>query len=167
MRMGVSRNSLRLFNTPNGSNRFFRVWASAAAQWLLMTSLLMTAALAVELREVNMLSLAWLSQNGLLTNTEQYFASFMLLPVAVKHFNERDNTIIPDLSSRTKNCNATIRIFGGEIKDGRGLQNIAMRHLVEAHRSSIEKPDIIHGPTQSDVSYSIKYINFRTVYTND
>jgi hypothetical protein len=103
----------------------------------------------VEAKELKMLALAWLSQNGVLMDAEQYYASFFILPMAVKHFNERSDAIIPYLSSRTANCSATINMLDG-IKDGRGLANVDMSHLIGT-LSRDGRIDVIHGPTKSDV----------------
>ena len=97
---------------------------------------------------VNILSLAWLTQNGTRNSLKEVFSSSMIIPIAVEHFNKRNGVILPAVAQLT-GCNAQLRLVGG-VQDDEGLPSVAMRKMVDT--LTTETIHAIHGPDSSNVS---------------
>ena len=97
--------------------------------------------------EVNILDIAYLTNNGAILNNAAATTSSMIVPIAVKHFNDRYDGILP-LTKLIGSCNATLNLFGGIFDDG-GEPGIAMLALVGDSR--FQNTDIILGPDLSTV----------------
>ena len=105
-------------------------------------------------RDVNILHFAWLTQDGtaLLASNPDAATSIYIVPLAIKHFNNRYGGVLP-LLSNLGSCNATIRLDGGMLDDG-GSSSIAMQEFVGSSR--FRRVDMILGPLRSDVRYFFK-----------
>ena len=101
----------------------------------------------VQAKQINILYLAYLTDKGaFLSNTADTTAA-MMVPIAMKHFNERSNAILP-LQELVGTCNATLNLYGG-VFDDEGLPGDAMLALVGDSR--FLQTDIILGPFVSTV----------------
>ena len=105
---------------------------------------------------LRVLSLAWLSTDGILTRNEDIYSSYMMVPIAIKHFNDRNGSIIEEFAN-LKDCKMKLELVNGKLHDDHGQANIAMTALVRA--LYMNRVDIIHGPGRSDVSSSFKTIS--------
>ena len=83
----------------------------------------------------------------------------VIVPIAMKHFNERSNAILP-LRDLVGTCNTTLNISGG-IFDDEGLPGDAMLALVGDSR--FLQTDIILGPVLSTVRLRIS-IDHKRIY---
>jgi hypothetical protein len=100
---------------------------------------------------VNILLLASLSSGGALVwEEDDTFASFLVLPYAIKHFNERDGTILKEFAS-LENCRARLALMGGSMHDDAGQPNVAMTILMAA--LDLGTVDVILGPGNPNVCF--------------
>ena len=104
-------------------------------------------------KQINILYLAYLTDQGAFLSTTADTTAAMIVPIAMKHFNERSNAILP-LSDLVGTCNATLNLYGG-IFDDEGLPGDAMLALVGESR--FLQTDIILGPFLSTVRISIDF----------
>jgi len=97
-----------------------------------------------------MASLVWLTSGteGNVIDNFELFASHMIIPIAIKHFNTRNGSIVPQLA-QLGTCNSTINLVGG-LQDSRGQSGTAVEQLLDAYNNL--KVDVIHGPSISTVS---------------
>jgi len=106
-------------------------------------------------KQINILYLAYLTDQGAFLSTTADTTAAMIVPIAMKHFNERSNAILP-LKELVGTCNATLNLYGG-IFDDEGLPGDAMLALVGESR--FLQTDIILGPFLSTVRISIDFFS--------
>jgi len=78
---------------------------------------------------VRILGLAWLSFGGNILKNDDVYSSTAIIPVAIKHFNERLDNIFPELS-KYKECGAQLALANDTLYDTRGLPNIGMSYFI-------------------------------------
>jgi len=111
------------------------------------TPLLLTG----EAKEVRILSFSWMTLGSGVITISDTFVGYMLVPIAIKHFNERDGRIIPAVASIAGKCNSTLKLAGGKMYDDSGEANVAMETFVQALEA--DNFDIIHGLSLNSVRF--------------
>jgi len=117
--------------------------------FLISANLLCTRQVAVA-ASLNVLAFGFFShetENGLQWFTEGTRSISAIFPLAIKHFNERDGSIIPDFATQTCS-NLSINLVAYE--DDRGSPSKAMNLLVS--RRNLDNIHAVLGPVRSVVA---------------
>jgi len=118
----------------------------------------------VAAKDIQMLSSVWMSSGGRLISNTDLLTAYVVVPIAVKHFNERYGGIVPALASIPKSCNSTIRFVDSRMLDNTGISTIAMTEMLEEFNEGAL--DVVHGPIRSDVS-TLLHRRIHTAKTNN
>jgi hypothetical protein len=101
-------------------------------------------------KDVKILNLSWMLTNGTTLMSEAVLSCSLLVPIAIKHWNERYDGILP-LSKLAGSCSNTLSLVDGEIIDDGNSPNQAMKAILAGDR--LTDADIIYGPLLSKVSW--------------
>jgi hypothetical protein len=100
-------------------------------------------------KDLKILNLSWMLVNGTTLTSEPVATCSMMVPIAIKHWNERYDGILP-LSKLIGSCQNTLSLVEGHIIDDGNAPNQAMKAVLYGDR--LAEADIIYGPLLSKVS---------------
>jgi hypothetical protein len=103
-------------------------------------------------KEFRVLNIAWLSSNGTIPTQPDLpsFTASLWIPLAVKHFNERSNDVLPLSSLVPSSCDATLTLVGG-VQDDELTPKLAMREFLAGANNA----DVLLGPVLSETAVSV------------
>jgi hypothetical protein len=111
-------------------------------------------------KDVKILNLSWMLVNGTALTADSIVTSSFMVPIAIKHWNERYDGILP-LSRLIGDCSNTLSLLEEQIIDSGNSPNQAMRAVLSGDRLS--EADIIFGPLFSKVRSGIEVAGANTV----
>jgi hypothetical protein len=129
-----------------------KMMASRIYEWGVNTFLLLLMLMVnvIVAKDIKILNLSWMLVNGTTLASETVVTSSILVPLAIKHWNERYDGILR-LSQLRGNCQNTLSLVEGKIIDSGNSPNQAMKAILYGDR--LTNVDIIYGPMVSKVSY--------------
>jgi len=107
-----------------------------------------------EARDVNIMQFSLLSFRDAVLSLHEYFSAYMLVPIAIKHFNARYTGIVPAIGS-AKSCNVRLVLSNNRLHDTTGVSSVAMKKFVEEYAE--HRIDVIHGLTLQEVGKRLLY----------
>ena len=128
---------------------------------LLLACLAIIVVVAEGERTFNVLGFISQSISGRPISNTDVVASYIATVLAMKHFNERNSTVLKALS-RLGRCDARLALAGGGLIDDQVLSSVAMSHLIRTVAN--ETVDFINGPASADVSLNNATNGFCNIY---
>ena len=101
-------------------------------------------------REFNVITFVSMTIQGRPIANNEVAASYAAMVIAVKHFNERNSSVL-HVMSRLGSCDAKLNLYGG-LFDDQVLASVAMSYLIDSLGKT--RIDFINGPLGSDVSFT-------------
>ena len=121
-----------------------------------LVGVLLFSVISIRARVFNVLDIASLTQQGVSLNSPTATSLSVIPIIALQHFNERYDGILP-LSEMIGSCDAILNFISGTIFDDGGVPGGAMIALVGDSR--FQQTDFILGPDSSAVSSNIQFFD--------
>ena len=97
-----------------------------------------------EAKSYKILNIGWFTNGGTTLASASAITPSILVPVALNHFNQRSDAVLPLSSLIPESCNATLEMVG-RIKDDQGSPSAAMKEFILNYKQA----DIVLGPVTS------------------